>query len=81
MTTKAKGISATQKLVTIAGRMDALYSDVLTIFLIERLVARLVSESQLRKLLVFKGGFVGFKVYESTRYTVDLDAIIRRASR
>ena len=31
------------------------------------------------KCLVFKGGYVGLRVYNSTRYTVDLDALLLKA--
>ncbi len=50
--------------------------DLETVFMIERLVARLIADKELASHLVFKGGFVGFKIYESPRYTVDLDALI-----
>lgn len=51
---------------------------VMTEFLIERLLARLVADSELAKKLIFKGGFVALKIYESPRYTVDLDAIAQK---
>jgi hypothetical protein len=31
-------------------------------------------------MLVFKGGFVGLRVYNSKRYTVDLDALLKKAN-
>ena len=51
---------------------------VVTDFLIERIVARLIQDATLAKHLVFKGGYVGLKCYESPRYTVDLDAIAHK---
>ncbi|MFN7904846.1 MAG: nucleotidyl transferase AbiEii/AbiGii toxin family protein [Pseudobdellovibrionaceae bacterium] len=51
-----------------------------TVFLIERLVARLISDKSLVKSLVFKGGFVGLKIYASPRYTVDLDALLVKSN-
>jgi hypothetical protein len=48
--------------------------------LIERLVARLVADKKLCQHLVFKGGFVGLRVYGSPRYTIDLDALLVRAN-
>lgn len=76
MTNKAKAESIRQKLLVVSKKMEARYQDIETIFLIERLVARLLSHNDLAKSLVFKGGFVGLKVYESPRYTVDLDALL-----
>jgi hypothetical protein len=80
MSTKAKGISVTQKLIQLSAKQGALFPSLVTIFLIERLVSRLVANEKLRNHLVFKGGFVGLKVYESPRYTVDLDALLVKAN-
>lgn len=49
-------------------------------FILERLVARLMADEQLQQHLVFKGGFVGLKVYDSSRYTVDVDALVVEAN-
>ncbi|MFN7825031.1 MAG: nucleotidyl transferase AbiEii/AbiGii toxin family protein [Pseudobdellovibrionaceae bacterium] len=54
--------------------------DLETVFLIERLVARLIASKKLADRLVFKGGFVGLKVYNSPRYTVDLDALLVKSN-
>ncbi len=80
MTTKAKAESVRQKLTTAAKKLEAKYRDFETIFLIERLVARLIADKKLADRLVFKGGFVGLKVYESPRYTVDLDALLVKSN-
>lgn len=80
MTTKAKGESVRQKLTTISKQLDAKYKDIETVFMIERLVARLIADKHLATHLVFKGGFVGLKIYESPRYTVDLDALLVKAN-
>ena len=56
--------------------MGVQYANLETIFLIERLLARLISDKSLAQHLVFKGGFVGLKIYESPRYTVDLEALL-----
>jgi predicted nucleotidyltransferase component of viral defense system len=80
MSTKAKGISVTQKLANLAKKRGSRFEHVGTEFLIERLVCRLIAGPQLSSLLVFKGGFVGLRVYNSNRYTVDLDALLRRAN-
>lgn len=80
MTTKSKGESVRQKLTSLSIKMNVDYRDLETVFMIERLVARLISDKKLASHLVFKGGFVGLKVYESPRYTVDLDALLIKAN-
>lgn len=79
MTTKHKGDSVRQKLTNLSSKMNVPYPNLETIFLIERLVARLMADKELGKRLVFKGGYVGLKVYDSPRYTVDLDALLVKA--
>lgn len=79
MTTKAKGISVRQKLSDLSQKYDVSYENIETAFMIERLVARLVADKKLSENLVFKGGFVGLRVYNSQRYTVDLDALLVKA--
>ncbi len=73
MTTKAKSDSVRKKLSNLSQKLKAPYRNVETVLLIERLVARLVADKKLSQHLVFKGGFVGLRVYESPRYTIDLD--------
>lgn len=80
MTTKSKGESIRQKLTALSSKLGVKYSNLETAFLIERLAARLMSDNTLSKHLVFKGGFVGLRVYESPRYTVDLDALLVKAN-
>lgn len=80
MTTKSKGESVRQKLITLSKKMGAKYKEIETVFIIERLVARLIADKNLANRLVFKGGFVGLKVYESPRYTVDLDALLIKSN-
>ncbi|MBK7844185.1 MAG: nucleotidyl transferase AbiEii/AbiGii toxin family protein [Bdellovibrionales bacterium] len=79
MTTKAKGTSIRQKIIDLGKKTDVDPRDLETLFMIERLVARLVTDKKLASRLVFKGGFVGIKIYESPRYTVDLDALLVKA--
>ena len=76
MTTKSKGDSVRQKLANLSAKLSIPFPSLETVFVIERLVARLVANKELSKRLVFKGGYVGLKVYESSRYTVDLDALL-----
>ncbi|MGD9628561.1 MAG: nucleotidyl transferase AbiEii/AbiGii toxin family protein [Pyrinomonadaceae bacterium] len=76
MTTKAKGTSVRQKLINLSIESGIPFQNLETAFILERLVARLTADADLQKHLVFKGGFVGLKVYNSDRYTVDVDALV-----
>lgn len=80
MTTKAKGTSVRQKVTDLSTSLNVPFQNVLTAFMIERLVVRLMADKNLAKHLVFKGGFVGLRVYNSERYTVDLDALLVKAN-
>lgn len=80
MTTKAKGTSIRQKIIDLGKKLGVEPRDLETVFMIERLVARLIADKKLASHLVFKGGFVGLKIYESPRYTVDLDALLLKAN-
>lgn len=80
MSSKAKGTSVTQKLLALQSKAGVPFANIATAFLIERLVARLIANKELRKSLVFKGGFVSMKVYASQRYTIDLDALLLKAN-
>jgi predicted nucleotidyltransferase component of viral defense system len=80
MTTKQKGDSISQKLTTLRSKTGVTFQNIATAFLIERLVARLVADQKLGDRLVFKGGFVCLRVYESPRYTFDLDALLRNTN-
>ena len=74
---QAKSIAA--KLSNISRTAGINYQSISTTFLLERLLARLVADGKLAKSLVFKGGYVGLRVYNSNRYTVDLDALLVKA--
>lgn len=56
------------------------FQELLTDFLIERMLARIVSNKNLQELLVFKGGYVSVKIYNSDRYTKDLDTILEQGN-
>jgi len=71
--------SISKKLSNIARTRETAYVNVLTEFLIERLLTRITSDKNLQKVLVFKGGFVSLKIYSSPRYTIDLDAVLKKA--
>lgn len=79
MMTKAQIDSITAKLSNITKKQGITYQSVATSFLIERLLARIIDEKSIAKNLVFKGGYVGLRVYNSERYTIDLDALLVKA--
>lgn len=66
----------TAKLSHLARAQDKPYDKLLTIFLLERAVARLVADQVLARCLVFKGGYVSVRVYDSPRFTTDIDAVL-----
>lgn len=47
------------------------------LFLLERAAARMLLDSLLQQHLIFKGGYVALRVYDSPRFTSDLDAVIK----
>ncbi|NDC23404.1 MAG: hypothetical protein EBZ49_04665 [Proteobacteria bacterium] len=53
MTTKAKSDSVRKKLSTLAQKLQVPYRNIETVFLIERLVARLVADKKLSQNLIF----------------------------
>lgn len=79
MTTKTKGSSVRQKLINLSLQRGVPFQNLETAFMLERLVARLIADDTLHRHLVFKGGFVGLRVYGSSRYTVDVDALVVNA--
>jgi predicted nucleotidyltransferase component of viral defense system len=68
------------KLKAVALDRNATYKDIFTLFAIERAVVRLLSNEKLAKSLIFKGGFVCVRVYNSPRYTIDLDSVLHGCS-
>ena len=48
-----------------------------TLFLLERAAARMVLDPELYEHLIFKGGYVALRVYQSPRFTSDIDALIQ----
>ncbi len=54
MTVKAKGTSIRQKIIDLGKKLNAKPRDLETIFMIERLVARLTTSKKLASHLVFK---------------------------
>ena len=76
MNLKDQARSVTQKLSNLAIKQGSTYQNLATEFLIERLIVRLTSNKKLYSSLIFKGGYVGLRIYESPRYTIDLDALL-----
>lgn len=81
MTARSKSDSIRKRLSNLAYKLNVPYRNLETAFLIERLVARLIADKKLKSSLVFKGGFVGLRVYGSSRYTIDLDALLVKTNR
>ena len=79
MKLKERGISIRKKISNLAQEKNCNYQDIETSFLLERLLARLVLNRELFPSLIFKGGYVGLRVYNSERYTVDLDAVLAKS--
>ena len=69
-----------QRLQKIALEKGTSYQAILTSFLIERALVRMVSDEFLYEHLVFKGGYVGERVFETGRFTRDLDSILQGTS-
>jgi predicted nucleotidyltransferase component of viral defense system len=67
--------SISDKLKNISNETKVAYRYTAINFFIERMVARILT-STLKDDLVFKGGYVGLKVYNTQRYTIDLDAVL-----
>lgn len=64
-TIKAQTASITAKLSALARAKAMPYDRLLTIFFIERAATRLVADPYLAEHLIFKGGYVNVRVYES----------------
>src|SRR5579884_1825553 len=80
MSTKSKGDSIRQRLANLSAQRKVQYSNLETAFLLERLVARIVATTSLQSAIVFKGGFVSLTVYDSPRFTIDLDALLVKSN-
>lgn len=77
---KDLGKSINQRLANIALKYKTPTQELVTDFLIERMLARIVSNKALMNKLVFKGGYVSAKIFNSDRYTRDLDAILEQGN-
>lgn len=77
-TKESKARSISDRLSSLSKKMKVAFPTLLTQFLIERLASRLLTDRELSANLIFKGGYVGLRVYKSPRYTIDLDALLRK---
>lgn len=71
-----KAQSILKRLSNYALSVRVPFEYILTSFLLERLVIRLTRDKKLSSNLIFKGGYVGLRVYNSPRYTIDLDVLL-----
>lgn len=67
------------RLLAISTAERVAYQNIQTMFLLERMVARLTREKPLFEHIVFKGGYVALRAFHSPRYTMDLDALVSNA--
>jgi hypothetical protein len=74
MTKKDLARSINAKLINISREKQIAFQNIQISFLLERMVARLTNSKVLKDKLVFKGGYVAFRIFDSPRYTIDLDA-------
>ena len=72
--------SINKRLSNLSQKLKVTFQDVATEFVLERLLCRIVSSKELYKKLVFKGGYVCLRIYNSERYTADLDAVLEKGN-
>lgn len=68
------------RLRKVAQERNVAYNMVVTEYLLECIVRRLVSAKDLASKTTFKGGYVCARVYKSPRYTTDIDLTIHGIS-
>lgn len=72
---KSTGQSITDKLISLSQKSDVGFANLKTQFLIERLVFRISKSQELSSKLIYKGGYVCLRIYNSPRFTTDIDAL------
>lgn len=72
--------NVTARLRKVAQERKVAYNMIVTEYLLECVVRRLVVAKNLASKTVFKGGYVCARVYNSPRYTTDIDLTIRGIS-
>ena len=68
--------SIRSQLFSIATEKKIAFQNLQIMFLLEKMVARLTKVDKLFNKIIFKGGYVGLRVFNSPRYTIDLDALV-----
>lgn len=81
MTTESQARSLADRLNRLSRQSGTTYQNIVTQFLIERALIRLTNDEFLFEHLIFKGGYVGLRIYHSPRATTDLDAVLHGAER
>lgn len=74
------GKSINKRLGNLSQKLGLSHQNVVTEFLIERLLARITSSNDIRNKITFKGGYVCLRIYESDRNTIDLDAVLQKGN-
>lgn len=74
------GKSINQRIGNIAKKINVFHQNVVTDFLLEKLLTRIISDKALHDKVIFKGGYVCLKIYGSERYTIDLDAVLQKGN-
>jgi len=64
-----------ERLKAFAAERKLDFNEAKIVLALERLMARLQTDKRLSKHLVFKGGFILLKIFGSSRFTRDLDAL------
>ncbi len=76
MSKEDKKKSISKKLSNLAKTHNVPYRSIMMAFYLERLLVRIIANKELKKFCIFKGGYVGLRVYNSKRYTIDLDTLV-----
>lgn len=76
MTKSSTAQSIFDRLKRLAKERGVSPNHLVTELLLERVAVRLTADPVLQKHLIFKGGYIGLRIYGSPRYTTDLDAVV-----
>lgn len=81
MTASDKSHEVLRALSALAKSSRLSINELRIVLALERIVARIEAHAILREKLIFKGGFVLYKILESERFTRDLDALAKELPR
>ena len=76
---KKSGKLIMKELLILSVENKIAFQNIQTMFLLEKMVARLTARKELFNSIVFKGGYVALRVFKSPRFTIDLDALVSGA--